>query len=177
MIFGILISILNIVSVYYATKNDKMTWIIGLFPAIITTILFTIDGLWLSAIFNFYSFIICILGIIYLKNSAKENSEDVIGINDKSIMHMLYVLLGFVFLYLINLIFNFNIYDVFGTYISVIATYLLYKKEVIAWIYWIFNDVLYILMGICTDNPEYIVIYFVLMIMAMRGLFKNLNKF
>ena len=63
------------------------------------------------------------------------------------------------------------------TYISVIATYLLYKKYVIAWIYWIFNDVLYILMGICTDNPEYIVIYFVLMIMAMRGLFKNLNKF
>ena len=95
MVFGILISILNIVSVYYATKNDKMTWIIGLFPAIITTILFAIDGLWLSAIFNFYSFIICILGIIYWKNSAKENLEDVIGINNKSIMHMLYVLLGF----------------------------------------------------------------------------------
>lgn len=69
--------------------------------------------------------------------------------------------------------FEFTFYDSLGTSASIIGTYLLLKKDVSCWYFWIIVDSIYIFYGINTSNNEYIIIYGTMLILAIRGLFRN----
>lgn len=68
---------------------------------------------------------------------------------------------------------EYPIYDGLGTSASIIATYMLVRKDISCWYFWILVDVLYIIYAIESKNYEYATIYGVMLILAIYGLIYN----
>lgn len=172
MILSIVISIFNIASVYYAAKNNRLTWLFGIFAALLTSYIMY-DDMMFQCIFQILTAIFCGYSFIRWKSNSEDNDNDV---------HLSYLTTTFIIAFgvipLITLIFwdyISNDIDFQLTLVCVMATILLYMKNAAAWIYWIFTDIMYMLIGLINDNNEYVIVYFVLLILAIYGFARNYN--
>ena len=173
-----IITLANIISVYYAAKNNVLTWWFGIIATALTSVLFYNKMMPMSCIFNVYSTICAIIAICYWKKNPCENDNEVIFEG-----YLLSLLIFFgtstLFLFLNNYAFNidFNIADVFGTSLAVVATYLLVKRNVLSWVYWVISDIVYIGYGWVNNDIEIFIIYGVLLILAIYGLWRNIELY
>ena len=170
MFISILISIFNIASVYFAAKNNRLTWLFGIFAALLTSYVMY-DDMMFQCIFQILTAIFCVYSFIRWKSNSEDNDNDV---------HLSYFITTFIIAFgiipLITIIFwdyISNDIDFQLTLICVMATVLLYMKNVVAWVYWIFTDIAFITIGLVNDNFEYVIIYFILLILAFYGLVRN----
>lgn len=170
MILSIVISIFNIASVYYAAKNNRLTWLFGIFAALLTSYIMY-DDMMFQCIFQILTAIFCSYSFIRWKSNSEDNDNDV---------HLSYFITTFIIAFgiipLITIMFwNYisNDIDFQLTLICVMATVLLYMKNVAAWVYWIITDIAFITIGLVNDNFEYIIIYFILLILAIYGFARN----
>lgn len=170
MFISILISIFNIASVYFAAKNNRLTWIFGIFAALLTSYVMY-DDMWFQSIFQILTAGFCVYSFIRWKSNSKANDDDV---------HLSYCITTFIIAFgiipLTTIMFwdyILNDIDFQLTLICVMATILLYMKNVAAWIYWIFTDIAFITIGMVNDNFEYVIIYFILLILAIYGFARN----
>ena len=82
----------------------------------------------------------------------------------------------FVIIYLIDaFVFNSNnsILDSIGTSTAILGTYLLVKKDINSWYFWIVGDIAYCALSFANDDYKYIIIYGTLLICAIYGCAKN----
>lgn len=170
MILSIVISIFNVASVYFAAKNNRLTWLFGIFAALLTSYVMY-DNMMFQCIFQILTAIFCGYSFIRWKSNSEDNDNDV---------HLSYFITTFIIAFgvipLITIIFwdyISNDIDFQLTLICVMATVLLYMKNVVAWVYWIFTDIMFITIGLVNDNFEYVIIYFILLILAFYGLVRN----
>lgn len=170
MILSIVISIFNVASVYFAAKNNRLTWLFGIFAALLTSYVMY-DNMMFQCIFQILTAIFCGYSFIRWKSNSEDNDNDV---------HLSYFITTFIIAFgvipLITIIFwdyISNDIDFQLTLICVMATVLLYMKNVVAWVYWIFTDIIFVTIGIVNDNFEYVIIYFILLILAFYGLVRN----
>ena len=177
IITTILISITNIFSVWFAAKNDRSTWSIGFFAAAATAIIFYMNQHFLSFAFNTYSAIICVIGFFKWSKSVEENDANIKFCEKPFIYHGLALTIFFV-LAMVNIhISQDSLLDAAGTSLSIVAAYLLVKHDIMAWIMYIISDLIYIVLGILSNNFEYIIIYSILLIIAIYGTYQYIVKY
>lgn len=168
-----IITIFNIASVYYASKNNIATWIYGLIASILTVILFINDNMYMSFLFNVYSSFMCLFGIKnWKKCSEKNENELIVGCLSNQVI-MFFIIINILFIINKNLGNNNPIFDSVGTASSIIGTYLLVKKDINCWYFWIIVDITYIVFGFNLQNYEYVLIYGTMLILAIYGLVHN----
>lgn len=170
MILSIIISIFNVASVYFAAKNNRLTWLFGIFAALLTSYVMY-DNMMFQCIFQILTAVFCGYSFIRWKSNSEDNDNDV---------HLSYFITTFIIAFgiipLITIIFwdyISNDIDFQLTLICIMATVLLYMKNVVAWIYWIFTDIIFVTIGAINDNFEYVIIYFILLILAFYGFVRN----
>lgn len=170
MILSIVISIFNIASVYYAAKNNRLTWLFGIFAALLTSYIMY-DDMMFQCIFQILTAIFCGYSFIRWKSNSEDNDNDV---------HLSYFITTFIIAFGIIPLITIMFWDYISndidfqlTLICVMATVLLYMKNVASWVYWIFTDIAFITIGIVNDNFEYVIIYFILLILAIYGFARN----
>lgn len=169
-----MITIANAISVYYAARNSKLTWFFGLFASLLTMFSFLSDAMYLSMLFMLYSAIMCVLGLYFWDNNAKANDETLVytfPLKSIFLAINLTIILDFISRHLFENIFSF--YDSFGTASAIMATYLLYKKDVSCWWFWIVSDITYIVYSIQSNDEKYAIIYGALLCLATYGLLRN----
>lgn len=168
IILLIIVNIANILSVWFAAKNNRLTWGIGFIGVAITAAMFFMSGHYMSFVFNTYSAIMCIIGHFRWKQSVEENDEQICWSNTLVSFAICAVLSGVT--YWINADPSQNpLLDSIGTSISIVAAYLLVKQDVNAWILYLLSDVIYIYLGARSGDWEYSIIYGVMMILAIYG--------
>lgn len=170
MFISILISIFNIASVYFAAKNNRLTWLFGIFAALLTSYIMY-DDMRFQSIFQILTAGFCVYSFIRWKSNSKANDDDV---------HLSYCITTFIIAFGIIPLITIMFWDYISndidfqlTLICVMATILLYMKNVAAWIYWIFTDIAFMTIGMVNDNFEYVIIYFILLILAIYGFARN----
>ena len=60
-----------------------------------------------------------------------------------------------------------------GTSTAILGTYLLVKKDINSWYFWIVGDIAYCALSFANDDYKYIIIYGTLLICAIYGCVKN----
>jgi nicotinamide mononucleotide transporter len=170
--------ITNILSIWWAVKQDVKTWIIALVNCVCLFILFYITGLYAEMLLQVYFFVIsCIsifiwnnktLPITYLNPFQKISIVCIIGLNT--------VLLAWGISYFNSIsLSNLIIADSFITISSVIATILLKNKKIETWYLWAIIDgvsvILYFNKGLYYLSFQ----YFIFLILVFFGIY-NWNK-
>lgn len=169
----LIITIFNIMSVYYAAKNNIMTWVYGFIASFLTILLFCTDKMYMSMAFNAYSAIMCVIGMFTWFSKEKDN-EATLKRTLPFRNFLIFLLMSHILIAICKSIgVEYPIYDGLGTSASIIATYMLVRKDISCWYFWILVDVLYIIYAIESKNYEYATIYGVMLILAIYGLIYN----
>ena len=172
----IIVNVANILSVWLAAKNNRLTWGIGFVGVAITAVMFFMSGHYMSFAFNTYSAIMCVIGHFRWNSSVQKNDEAVRWMKPYLLI-VISLLLAFL-IYAINANLSQNpILDSVGTAVSIVAAYLLVKQDVNAWFLYLFSDVIYIYLGITSGDWEYTVIYGVMMLLAIYGTKEFIEKY
>jgi nicotinamide mononucleotide transporter len=173
----ILLNIANILSVWFAAKNNRATWSIGFFAACVTAYIFFVNKHYMSFAFNTYSAIMCIYGYFTWNKSNSDNDKN-IKWNKRPIYEIIISIILFACIYSFNSTLSLNpILDTICTSLSIVAAYLLVKQDVNAWIIYITTDILYIYLGVISQDWEYIPIYGIMLILAIYGACQYIKKF
>lgn len=172
MILSIVISIFNIASVYFAVKNNRLTWLFGIFAALLTS--YVMCGVMMfQCIFQILTAIFCGYFFIRWKSNSEDNDNDVHLSNVISCFLMLW-LFPLIFILLFEKFTNDNI-DLLLTAWSLYATILLYRKNAFAWIVWVIVDIGFIASSITLDNNAILLIYLIMFFLACYGFIRNIN--
>ncbi len=164
----IIVNVANILSVWLAAKNNRLTWSIGFVGVSITAVLFFMSGHYMSFAFNTYSALVCFWGHFRWKASIEENNKAIRWI--RPYLPAMICLVLSVAIYIINQeISNNPCLDSIGTAVSIVAAYLLVKQDVNAWLLYLLSDMIYIYLGMVSNNMEITIIYGVMMLLAIYG--------
>lgn len=164
----IVVNIANILSVWLAAKNNRLTWGIGFVAVAITAVLFFMSKHYMSFAFNTYSAVMCIVGHFRWKDSVAENDEAIKW--SKPYLPITICAILSIGIYCINCELSQNpLLDSIGTAVSVVAAYLLVKQDVNAWLLYLLSDVIYIYLGLVSGDWQYTIIFGVMMILAIYG--------
>ncbi len=164
----ITVNVANILSVWLAAKNNRLTWSIGFVGVSITAVLFFMSGHYMSFAFNTYSAMVCIWGHFRWKASTEENDKAIHWI--RPYLPAMICLVLSVAIYIINQEISNNPWlDSIGTAVSIVAAYLLVKQDVNAWLLYVLSDMIYIYLGIVSNHMEITIIYGVMMLLATYG--------
>ncbi len=172
----IIVNVANILSVWFAAKNNRLTWSIGFVGVAITAGMFFMSGHYMSFAFNTYSAIMCVIGHFRWNKSIQKNDEAIRWM--KPYLPIIITILLSFLIYTINANLSHNpILDSIGTAVSIVAAYLLVKQDVNAWFLYLLSDVIYIYLGITSGDWEYTIIYGVMMILAIYGTKEFIQKY
>lgn len=172
----IIVNAANILAVWYAARNNRLTWGIGFIGVAITAIIFFMNGHYMSFVFNTYSAIMCIIGHFSWDKSVEKNDEKIRWMKPYWLI-LVSVILA-ILIYWINAHLSQNpVLDSIGTAVSIVAAYLLVKQDVNAWFLYLFSDVIYIYLGIESGDWEYSIIFGVMMLLAIYGTKEFIQKY
>lgn len=172
----IIVNFANILSVWYAARNNRLTWGVGFIGVAITAVMFFMSGHYMSFAFNTYSAIMCIIGHFRWNKSVEKNDEKIQWM--KPYWPILISGTFAVLIYWINAHLSQNaVLDSIGTAVSIVAAYLLVKQDVNAWFLYLFSDIIYIYLGITSGDWEYSVIFGVMMLLAIYGTKEFIQKY
>ena len=172
----IIVNLANIFSVWFAAKNNRLTWGIGFIGVAITAAMFFMSGHYMSFAFNTYSAIMCVIGHFRWNKSVQKNNKAIRWM--KPYLPVIISVLLSIFIFLINTELSQNpILESIGTAVSIVAAYLLVKQDVNAWFLYLFSDFIYIYLGFTSGDWEYTVIFSVMMILAIYGTKEFIQKY
>lgn len=132
-----------------------------------------LDNMQFQCIFQILTALFCLYSFIRWKSDSSDNDNDI---------HISYVLSCLLLIFLFPLIFillfeNFNddYIDLELTALSTLATLLLYRKNVIAWVIWLITDFGFIVSSVLQNNNTVTLVYVVLFVLAFYGFIRNYN--
>ena len=135
----------GIAYVLFAAKESLWTWLFAFLSTIIYTILFWEGALVSSSLLNFYYMVMAVYGFILWRSGGEEGDE--LSISTWSLkINTLVILSGLVLALVLGYLSNtytqarFAYLDTFVMIFSVIATWMLAKKVLETWLYWIVID-------------------------------------
>lgn len=172
-IINLSIVLFNFLSVYYAAKNNIWTWIYGIFASLLTAFLFYTDTMIMSMLFNIFSALMCVLGLLCWNKNSKKNDESITTSN--TFITFILTLFLFCGIFIVNVFCQSkNLwFDTLGTTLAITATFLLIEQDYKAWYYWICCDICYIVMATIKYDYKYLIIYGVMLLLAINGLIRN----
>lgn len=171
----------GLISVYFATKANILTWSTGIVNELFLFILFFQVQLYADMFLQVFFFVVTIFGWYNWKNKSKVNDISTIESKSKLWLACIIILSTLVTGYLFSKIhLYFPLYfkieasypytDSFIMILSIIATVLLAKKKIETWYFWIVIDVFCVILfykkGIVFLSIE----YFIFLCLATFGL-------
>lgn len=170
-----LIAVFNVIALYLAIHNNRGTWWFAILGTTLASIMFYDDMLFTSFAFNVYSTLCSIVALFTWKKSSSENVMD---LDTPDYIGPATPILAVIFVFLNICVFNtsYPLFDALGSTFAMIATYLLVKKCLSAYLYWIACDTTYLVLGFYTNDTKYLIIYTVMLIMSIYGFFRNYNR-
>lgn len=172
----IIVNVANILSVWLAAKNNRLTWSVGFIGVALTAAMFFMSGHYMSFMFNTYSAIMCVIGHFRWNSSVQKNDEAIRWMTPYPPIVISLLLATLIYAINANLSQN-PILDSIGTSVSIVAAYLLVKQDVNAWFLYMFSDVIYIYLGITSGDWEYTVIFGMMMLLAIYGTKEFIQKY
>lgn len=178
-------TILYLWSVWLISKRQVLTWPVGILSVLLYMVLFYQIRLYSDTLEQVYYLGASIYGWILWSKSSKEDGQikDVTYGDRKSIVLWI-VITGIISIFVgvlmgkIHLLFpflfpeaaSFPFLDAFTTIMSFTAMWLMARKRIESWIYWIFVDVIGIWLYFVKDVKFISLLYIILLIMAVNGL-------
>ena len=171
----------GIIYVILAAKENPLCWVFGIIQCGIfaysdfTFLKLYADG-WLQLFYVAMGF-----WGLYLWFLAKEKSKEKIKLANWK-FHLIMTLMLLVVSYFLTPYYNnfypdasYPIIDTASTLFSIFATYLLVKKYLTNWLYWIVIDIIYVFLYYNTGAPLFALLYFIFTIVSVYG-FINWRK-
>ena len=175
-ILNVIVIVANVVSVYLAARNIRATWLFTFVASVILAFLFFSDGLYMSFAFNSYCAIMSIVGIIRWKRTTQENDETITW-SRSAMPHACFVALAVLLITCNTEVSQSPVVDALCTAMSVVATWLLVKKDIWTWFYWVTSDIIYIVFGMQSHDWKYFAIYGTVMLLDMYGGYLFIKKY
>ena len=173
---GLLSIIANLLSVYFATKNDIKTWLFGGVAAINTAYLFIDANLFFSFIYQVITIILCIIGLRKWKTN-QESNENLLSVKHTT-LYVFLIFLSFAFIILFLPYDNTKLFiDITLTTLSLIATIMLLNHNIFAWVIFVILDICYVFIGAKLNNFHLVALYLVMFGLAFHGCLKNIRKY
>lgn len=163
-------AITTLVSAYYATKKNILTWTIGILSSVLYGIFFFKLNLYANFILQIVFISLSFWGLIEWKVKGKvKNINKKTWSND---IERISLVISFMILYWILPYFKITQLDAITTIGSLIATYLLIKMRIDNWIWWIITDLIYCDMFAVQKNWISLITYTILTWISAQGLIK-----
>ncbi len=165
-----IIIIANILSVFLAARGSRWTWIFGVITGLILCYNFFTGNLYLSFAFQVYSTIAAVVGAFSWKKKAEENRKTITWGNP------VWPLLVVVALTLSVYYFDAHVlhsslpwFDCLIPALQAVATFLMVRKDINAWILYLICDCIYIPLGILSGDYKWLFISACFLVTATYG--------
>lgn len=169
-ILTILITIAQITTVYLAARGNRWTWIFSIATGLILSYNFFTDKHFMSFAFQVYSILASIGGVFIWKKKSEDNRRTICWGNP------LWPLLAVVGIAAATYLFdarvlhsNLPILDCAIFALQAVATYLMVRKDINAWICYLICDAIYIPLGIMGGSYKWLFISACFLITATYG--------
>lgn len=167
--------ILGITYVILAAKESAWCWVAGFFSTLIYTILFWEGQLLSSALLNFYYMGMSVYGFILWKRGEGTDDTHLPIISWPIRKHLITVITGILFSLLVGYLLTtytearLPYLDATVMIFSILATWMLAKKILQNWLYWIFIDSAAITLYWSTGYYVTIILFMVYVILSIYG--------
>lgn len=170
MIIELLGFLFGVISVYYSTKQNKISWILGFFSSICLFYLFYLNQIYGQMLLQFVSIIQCIYGWI-----TWNKLNDKITTRAHPIFLYSIILLLFIFSKIFTDLTNPDwsnellYFDRLGSMIAIFATFLLINKIIESWWLFMINNLMVIGLSIHYEFYFVMILNVVLFILSIKG--------
>lgn len=162
-------------SIWLAVFNLPSNWAIGLINEAIFFIMFWNLGLFANAWLQVFFAIVSIYGWVYWLYGGKKRTEAPITyagfVTTLGWALSTTFLTAFICFGMQAITGSYVLTDCLTTALSIIATYLLAKRKIENWIFWIIADVIYIMLFINQGIGLWAILYTVFILMCIKGIF------
>ena len=174
-ILELLATIMGILSVWYARKNNVLVFPTGIVSVLIYVFITYENKIYAEAGINIYYFIMSVYGWILWTSKNKKIKKNISKNNTRD--NLIY---GFIFLFLFCFLFfvlkstdsDVVFLDSITTALSLTAMLLLARRKLENWIYWVIADIIYIPLFIYKELYITSFQYFVFLVLAISGYFE-----
>lgn len=154
-----LIIIANILTVFLAARGSRWTWIFGVITGLILCFNFFTGKLYLSFAFQVYSTIAAIVGVFSWKKKAEDNRRTITWGNPVWPLLVVIALTISVYFFDANVLHsNLPFIDCLIPALQAVATFLMVRKDINAWILYLICDCVYIPLGIISADYKWLFI-------------------
>ena len=181
--------ILGLIGIFLQIKQNPLYWLTSILMVILYIYVFYVSKFYADMAFQFYYLVVSIYGWVYWigdkkKSIQKQRKLNVRILSRKELYYS--IMASFVFYVIILLILKYLTNsdvpygDAFTTALSIVATFLLARKFIENWIFWIIVDSVSLSLYIYKGLYPTAILFFVLTVLAFVGYFKwkkYLSKF
>ena len=173
MIIETIAVLFTLLSVYLTVKGNILCWPMSLIGVTFYSIIFYEHNLFGELFLQGVFFAQSILGWINWKKPKEELPISWISKHNRGqALNAILLLYMIVFIFTSNLGGHMPLLDSAVTTLSISATFLLIKKKIEAWILWIINDILLIILFNMNGLDISSYVYFIFLILATTGLIR-----
>ena len=169
-ILTILITIAQITTVYLAARGNRWTWIFSIATGLILSYNFFTDRHFMSFAFQVYSILASIGGVFIWKKKSEDNRRSICWGNPLwPLLAVAAIAAATYFLDTHVLHSNLPTLDCAIFALQAVATYLMVRKDINAWICYLICDAIYIPLGIMGGSYKWLFISACFLITATYG--------
>lgn len=160
----------NIIMVFLAARGSRWTWIFGVVTGLILCYNFFTGKLYLSFAFQVYSTLAAVVGIFSWKKRVEDNKRSITWGNPIYPLIIVVALTASVYFFDAKVLqSNLPLIDCLIPALQAVATYLMVRKDINAWILYLICDAVYIPLGIMSHDFKWLCISACFLATAIYG--------
>ncbi|MCK9256040.1 MAG: nicotinamide riboside transporter PnuC [Bacteroidales bacterium] len=174
-----LAAFLGLLGIFLQIKQNAWYWFTAIIMVILYIYVFFVSGFYADMSFQFYYLFVSIYGWIHWIRTKNISKTEKLQVFKLSKLHKFFALLVstlfFVIIYLILIKFTDSkvpVGDAFTTALSITATWLLARKILENWLFWIVVDLISTILYVYKSLYPSAILFFVLTVLAVIGYFK-----
>ncbi len=174
--------VVSLIYLYFSINQKIWLWPMGLLSSVFYMIVFLMVHLYADMILQVYYLVVSVWGWIFWKKKQEDNKTKTIPIKKTSVKDFVNISFAFVMLYLLLVLVLLKLpsvlniassempyLDAFTTAGSFVATWMLVKKRIEQWLFWIVIDMVSMGMYIYKGLHPTAILYFIYSVMAVGG--------
>lgn len=148
-ILTILLMVAQVATVYLAARGNRWTWVLSIITGLILCYNFFTETLYMSFAFQVYSIVAAIGGVFIWKKKESENRRAITWGNPLWPLLVVIILTAAVYFLDANVLHSdLPLTDCLITSLQAVATFLMVRKDINAWMCYLICDCIYIPLGI-----------------------------
>ena len=166
----ILIIVAQIATVYLAARGNRWTWIFGIVTGLILCYNFFTGKLYMSFAFQVYNTLAAVGGVLIWKKKEEDNRHTICWNNPVWPLLVVAGLTAAVYYFDKGVLHsNLPLIDCAITSLQAVATFLMVRKDINAWILYLICDAVYIPLGIISGDMKWLFISACFLATAIYG--------